>query len=99
LAIYFLLKALEKNNGSFIILSGIFLERDFILISPIGLRPHCFNDLIYYFFNYQRQKNIKDFWKLIIIWIITTFIVALPMEYIFLKILKILWAIYSSFSI
>jgi len=85
-AIYFLLKALEKNNWKFIIFSGIFFGAGFHTYIAYRIAPLiALIILIYYFFNYQRQKNIKDFWKLIIIWTITTFIIALPIGIYFLE--------------
>lgn len=84
-SIYFLLKALEKNNWKFALFSAVFFGAGFHTYIAYRVSPLiALIIFIYYFLKYHRQKNIKSFWKLVSLWIIVTFIIALPIGLYFL---------------
>jgi len=85
-AFYFLLRALEKHDWKNIIASAIFFGIGFHTYIAFRVAPLImFIVFVYYFLIYRRQKNLKIFWKLFLIWISVVFLIVLPMGLYFLN--------------
>ncbi|MCX7589462.1 MAG: glycosyltransferase family 39 protein [Patescibacteria group bacterium] len=85
-AFYFLIKSLNENKKNFAIYGGIFFGLGFYTyiayrVLPLLLIPIFF----FYFKKYKTEFKIKNFYIIWIIFLIITFLIALPIGIYYLK--------------
>ncbi len=85
-AMFFLLKSLNQSKKIYALISGIFFGLGFYTyiayrVMPILLLPI----FVFYFKKFKNQNEIKNFYLIWIIFLVTTFLVALPIGLYYLK--------------
>jgi len=83
---YFLLRGLDKKSWKDIIASAIFFGLGFHTYIAFRIAPLlALIILVYYFLRSRQQHALKSFWQLVVLWLIVTFVIALPIGLYFLQ--------------
>lgn len=85
-AFYFLIKSLNQNKKIFAILGGIFFGLGFYTYIAYRIMPLLLIPIFWHYFkNYKLENKIKIFYKIWVIFLLTTFLVALPIGLYYLE--------------